>query len=395
MSRMRILLVSRSASVAAELEEMLRSHPMCKVSTKIVSNGHVDPLHDVSMKPDALLLHCESSLGELQHLADAASADQPPLIVIGPAADPNVMRLAMRAGAADYLTSPPQASELVDAIDRLAGRLAVSDSESGELVTVVNSRGGSGASFLAANIAYGLFTADDVKTLLVDFDLQFGGLCRYFDLNPKQGIIEAVEAVEDLDEVSGETYITRHKSGMRLLAARSDTLCMANELSVTRIDMLFRMLLQHNEMVVVDLPRRIDLLGATILEQSDHILLVVQQSLSHLHDAKRMIRLITQELRVPASRITIVINRHDKKSIIETDDVQQALKIDRTVEIPNQYDVVTESINNGKPVIDRSRNSSVTRAIGELRNRIRGVTDDATPQSLLQRALPSILRRSN
>ena len=88
MSRMRILLVSRSASVAAELKEMLSSHPMCKVSTKIVSNGHVDPLHDVSMKPDALLLHCESSLGELQYLADAASADQPPLIVIGPATDP-------------------------------------------------------------------------------------------------------------------------------------------------------------------------------------------------------------------------------------------------------------------------------------------------------------------
>ena len=61
--------------VVPRLKEMLGDHPMCKVSTKIVSNGHVDPLHDVSMKPDALLLHCESSLGELQYLADAASAN--------------------------------------------------------------------------------------------------------------------------------------------------------------------------------------------------------------------------------------------------------------------------------------------------------------------------------
>lgn len=374
---------------------MLHDHPMCKVSTRIVSNGHVDPLHDIAMKPDVLLLHCESSLGELQYLAESASPERAPLIAIGPANNPDVMRLAIRAGAVDYLTSPIQRQELVDAIDRLGSRFVSNDAKSGDLVTVVNSRGGSGASFLAANLAYGLFSADDVKTLLVDFDLQFGGLCRFFDMNPKQGIIEALEAVEDLDEVSGESYITRHKSGMRLLAARSETLHITNELSVSRIDMLLRMLLQHNEVVVVDLPRRIDVQGATILESSDHILLVVQQTLSHLHDAKRMIRLIAKELRVPKDRLTVVINRYDKRSIIEPDDVKKALKIDKSIQIPNQYELVTESINTGKPLVDRSRNSAVARAIGELRNRIRGVTEDAASQSLIQRALPSILRRSN
>ncbi len=394
MSRMKLLLVTRSSAVADDIEQRLVDHPLCKLTTKIISNGHINPLHDVAVIPDILLLHCESTLGELQHLADTRTPNGPPLIVIGPPDNSDVMRLALRAGASDYLTTPTNSEELLGAIERLAAQRTASGPKSGDLVTVLNSRGGSGSSFLAANLAYGFFSVDELRTLLVDLDLQFGGLCRYFDMNPKKGIIEALEAVEDLDEVSGETYITRHKSGMRLLAACSDSLCMANEVSTTRVDILLNMLLQHNEMVVVDLPRRIDLIGATILEASDHILLVVQQSLSHLHDAIRMIRLITQELRVPANRIIVVVNRFEKKSIIEIGDIRHALKIDRTVEIPNQFELVSESIDAGKPLVDRSKNSAVARAISSLRNEIRGVADDTASQSILQRALPSILRRT-
>lgn len=395
MSRMKILLVTRSATVADDIAKKLAHNPAFKLTTKIISNGHVDPMFDAGFKPDLLLLHCVSTQGELEFLASESRApDRPPLIVLGPPDNSDVMRLALRAGASDYLVSPLNSDELIGAIERLADTLAASPSKSGELVTVVNSRGGSGSSFLAANLAYGFFSIDDLRTLLVDCDLQFGGLCRYFDVNPKKGIIEALDAVEDLDEVSGETYITRHKSGMRLLAACSDSLFVANDISTTRIDILLRMLLEHNEMVVVDLPRRIDMVGATILESSDHILLVVQQSLSHLHDAMRMIRLITQELRVPSNRIIIVINRFDKKSIIEVGDVRHALKIDRTVEIPNQFNLVSESIDTGKPLVDRSRNSAVAKAIGNLRNHIRGVQDDSASQSILQRALPALLKRT-
>ena len=394
MSRKRILLVSRSNAIASEIDEQLREDYRFKLTTKIISNGHLDPLQDVSPAPDVLLLHCITGHGELQFLAETPSNNRPPLIVVGPENNPAAMRMAMRAGASDYLTSPLDNAELLAALDRISIQIENANTKSGELVTVVNSRGGSGASFLAANLAYGFHSADKLKSLLVDFDLQFGGLSRYFDLNPKQGIIEALDAVEDMDEVSAETYITHHKSGLRMLAACADSLCLSNEVSVARIDALFRMLQQHNEIIVVDLPRRIDLLGATVLESSDHILLVVQQSLSHLHDALRMIQIITLELGVPMNRLTIVLNRYDKKSIISANDVQDALKVEQIVAVPNHYGLVSETIAAGKPLLDRAKHSTVARAISELQGRIRGVETLAGSQSLLQRAIPSILRRT-
>lgn len=395
MSRLRILLVTRSASVAAEVDELLHDNPQFKLQTKLVSNGHVDPMQDVVAMPDILLVHCESAHGELRFLAESRGPGHPPLIVIGPRDDPEAMRLAMRAGSGDYLTSPLRSDELSDALARVSEQLVNSAKQSGEIVTVVNSLGGSGASFIAANLAYALHGAESGRVLLVDFDLQFGGLCRYFDMNPKQGIIEALDAVEDLDEVSGETYITRHKSGLRLLAACSDSLCLANDVSVSRVDMLFRMLSQHNENIIVDLPRRIDLLGATILENSDRILLVVQQSLSHLHDAIRMMRLITQELRLPADRVTVVLNRFDKKSVIEASDVCDALKVEQLIAVPNDYDLVTESIDAGKPLVERSKNSTAARAIAEVANHVRGIDDAPTSGNFLQRAIPALLGRGH
>lgn len=394
MSRIRILLVSRSNVLAAELDKQLRDNPRFSLRTKIVSNGHADPLQGVAALPDVVLLHCIAGYGELQHLAETRLINRLPLIVLGPGDNPDAMRLAMRAGASDYLTSPLQQAELLAALDRISGQIESAKEKSGELVTVINSCGGSGASFLAANIAYGFHNVDKVKSLLIDFDLQFGGLSRYFDINPRRGIIDALDAVEDMDDVSADTYITHHKSGLRLLAACTDSLSISNEVSVERIDLLLRMFLHHNEYVVVDLPRRIDLIGATVLESSDHVLLVVQQSLSHIHHALQMIRLITHELGVPMNRVTVVLNRHDKKKLIEKSDIRESLKVEQIVEVPNHYSVVSESIDAGKPILSSARNSAVARAIAELQGHIRGVKPELSSQSILGRAIPSILRRT-
>ena len=395
MSRIRILLVSRSSAIASEIEEQLRDNPRFKLTTKIVSNGHVNPLQDVASLPDVVLLHCITGYGELQHLAETRQLNRLPLIVLGPGDNPDAMRLAMRAGASDYLASPLQQDELFAALDRISGQIQSAKGKAGELVTVVNSRGGSGASFLAANIAYGLHDVDKVKSLLIDLDLQFGGLSRYFDINPRRGIIDALDAVDDMDDVSAATYITRHKSGLRLLAACTDNLSISNEVSVERMDLLLRMFLHHNDYVVVDLPRRIDLIGATVLESSDRVLLVVQQSLSHIHDALRMIRLITHELGVPLNRITVVVNRYDKKALIEISDIREALKVEKILRVPNHYNLVSESIDAGKPVQHSAKVSGVARAIAELQAHIRGVESQSGSQSILKRAIPSILRRAH
>lgn len=391
MSRLRILLVTRSNTIADAVVDCLQDHPQYSVTKKIISNGHADPLHDMKSRPDVLLLQYVRGNPELVHLADSAIESRLPLIVLGPAGDSEAMRLAMQAGASDYLSQPLQQDDLRSALDRINERRAETPSEQGQIVTVMNSKGGSGASFVAINLAYELSHTIKARAVLVDFDLQFGGLSRYLDLYPKRGLVEALDATEDMDEVSAEAYITSHESGLRLLAASTNRLFLSREAPIEQVDSLLRVLQNNNEYVVADLPRRIDLLSATVLEHSEQILIVVQQTLGHLNDAARMIKLVTKELAVPMDRIRVVLNRYSKRALIEIGDVKNALKVDRIVVIPNQYKLVSESVDSGVPLMKVARSSAIGKAIQNLQQLVRGKDDEKSTKRILGRKLPSFL----
>lgn len=394
MSRLRILLVTRSATVADAVIDRLQDHAQYFVTKKIISNGHTDPLHDVQSRPDVLLLHYIPGHGELVHLAEIASDNRLPLIVLGPADDPEAMRLAMRAGASDYLSQPLQQSDFLGALERIGEQLKDKPSERGQLVTVVNSKGGSGASFVATNLAYALSQEKTIRTVLVDFDLQFGGLSRYLDLYPKRGLIEALDATEDMDEVSAEAYITSHDSGLRLLAAPTDRLLLSRDVPIQQVESLLQILQRNNDYVVADLPRRIDVLSATVLEHSDQIVMLVQQSLAHINDAARMIQILTKELAVPMDRINIVLNRHSKNSIIDVNDIQGVLKVDRIMIIPNQYKLASESMDSGVPLMQSEKTSATGKAIQRLLRKVCGTEEEKSAPGILGRALPTFLGRN-
>lgn len=391
MARLRILLVTRSLTVADAVSGRLREHTEYLVTEKIIGNGHTDPLHDIQSIPDVLLLHYIRGHGELEYLAKSAVSKRLPLIVLGPADDPEAMRLAMRAGASDYISQPLQQAELVTALERIGDQLEDRPSDRGQLVTVMNSKGGSGASFVATNLAYALSQEKRTRTVLADFDLQFGGLSRYLDLYPKRGLAEALDATEDMDEVSAEAYITSHNSGLRLLAAPTDRLLLSRDVPVEQVNSLMQILQRNNDYVIVDLPRRIDLLSATILEHSDQILMLVQQSLAHINDAARMIKLVTKELAVPMSRIKIVLNRHSKNSLIDAKDIKSALKVERIAIIPNQYKLVSESIDSGVPLMQSEKNSATGKAIRALLQDVCGIEAEKPGPRILGRALPAFL----
>ena len=57
MARLNVLIVSRSKSAADHLSQDLSGHPEFLVNTRVMGNGHADPLHGISETPDVLLLH--------------------------------------------------------------------------------------------------------------------------------------------------------------------------------------------------------------------------------------------------------------------------------------------------------------------------------------------------
>jgi pilus assembly protein CpaE len=389
-SRIKVLVASRSEAAADAVTAKLRDHGKYVVNTRVIVNGHTDPLHDVHPRPDLLLLHYVPGYGELEYLATLNPNQRSRLLVFGPAGDANAVRLAMRAGASDYLPEPLTETDLLHSLDHICEELSQKSGNSGKLVTVINSKGGSGASFVASNLACGLAKDESRRTALLDLDLQFGGLARYLDLAPERGVAEALDAIGELDQAAAEAFVTPHGSGLKLLAAPSDRLIQQQHIAPEQVDLLLQVFLQHNDFVVADLPHRIDSFSTTVLERSDRILLVVQQTLAHINGAAKLLHVISSELGMHRDCVEVVVSRFAKNSVIEVDDVRKTLRVDNVHVIPNQYKLVSDSIDTGKPVIQSAKGSAVAKALRELTVKVSGSNDGTRRGSFLGRTVNNL-----
>ena len=392
MAKLKILIAGRSELAVKRLSQYLSGHSEFVLTTRLLGNGHADPLHGVSETPDMLLLHHAPGQSELQFLSESGQGNQLPLIVFGPGDNPESMRLAMQAGARDYLSETAPLSDLVASLLRLREETVRSGaSAAGRLIVVMNSKGGSGASFLATNLAHGFVVNDGARVTLADLDIQLGGLCRYLDITPKMGILQALEVAKQMDDISAEAYTCEHSSGLRLLAAPSKRFVPPNDIPTDELDALLKVFLSINDCVVADSPNRLDAVTEFFLERADNIVLVVQQSLPHVQDAARMIQLLTSEISVPEARISVVVNRYSKNAPVELGDMRKALRTDTLITVPNQFKLAAESINSGIPVADISKKAPLTKAIRNLQTALEN-KDSMPPRSFLARALPGILR---
>jgi len=389
--RLNVLLVSRRTDTLDSLESILRKCPGLRLERRLTVNGHVDPLHEVSTLPEALILHLgETSHAELESLAARAVDRRPPLIVVGSGSDTTVMRLAMQAGARDLLPLPLVGDDLIAALQRIERDHRVgSPRADGTLLAFMNAKGGCGATLLACNVAHALTTVSHRRVMLIDLDLQFGAIPLYFDLFPKRGMLQALENVAGLDEVAFAGYLVEHVSGLKILGHASEDALPTHPVSAQHVNQLISLALRSSDQVVVDLPRRIEPVSALVIERAQHVALIVQQSVATLRDATRLITCLRRDLDVSKDRIVVVVNRYEKNASITVDDIRTTLGCGELSLVPNDFRTVAACVDTGTPLLLQARTAAVTRAVVALQSRLGG--SSLEPQGLLA-SLSGILR---
>lgn len=391
--RLKVLLVSRRKETLDALDALLRKYPGIRIERKLVVNGHVDPLHGVTSAPDALVLHLgQTWQAELESLAARPADRRPPLVVVGSTNDTNAMRLAMQAGARDLLPMPLVEADLVAALARIErDHKSVSSGEEGAVTAFINAKGGCGATFLACNVAHVLTAQSEQRVALVDLDLQFGTIPLYFDLFPKRGLLQAIENLEGLDATALEGYLARHGSGLRILGNAADDALPVGTVSAEGVQALLDVAVRSHQHVIVDLPRRIDPVTTRVIDRAQHIVLVVQQSVTVLRDATRLMNCLRRDLAVSADRIVVVVNRYEKDSPISADDIRSTVGCADVSIVPNDYRAVSECVAAGRPLLEHVRTAAITKAVMALETRVGGTAAIARP-SLLARTFSSLIK---
>ena len=395
----KVLLTSRNSAALRPLQQCLAQQSEFEAHARIVVNGHTDPLHGLPFSPDIVILRVDAEhLAELTTWSTKSAVSRPPLIVVGPAGQVEAMRLAMRSGAKDFLVEPVAPADLIAALRQVrtdAGSSARAGSEGG-VYAIVGAAGGTGTSFISVNVARVLAEdsegAGGAAPMLVDLDLNFAPLAHHLDLHPERGLLQAIDAVDGLDECALSGFGARHRSGLRLLSTTGGSAVLSKDVSAEKLSKLLEVLSANHPQVLVDLPHVLDSLTATVFSMSAHIVLVLQQSVQHVRNAARLMNILKTELGVSPERVRIVLNRYRKDALVELDDVRRSLNVDTVLTVPSHYRSALESLDTGVPLFEMDRNSAVARSMRQIATTLTGEADEPRA-GLLQRVLPNFLRK--
>ena len=380
---LRLLVSSRDAGALTRLKTLAQQLPGLQVSTRLVSNGHTDPLYGLEQMPDLLLLHVSHLWREeLAALQQHPLQQRPPLLVCGPQDDRDCMRMAMQASARDFLPEPLVEQELLAAISRIALEARDGHGSGGKVIAIMNAKGGSGATMLACNLTHSL-SAYGRRTLLLDLDLQFGTVAHCLDVRPSHSHMEVLQRIDELDSVALHGFCSHFSPTLDVLGGRASELCLTQDIQLEQVEALLRLARSSYEWVVVDLPRQIDHLTGITLEQADQVYVVLQQSLSHLKDAVRLVRIMREDLGIRGDRLQLVVNRYDKTAPVSLKDIAEALHCGVPQRLPNDYAGINESQNTGVPLGLHAPRAPLTQGIRQMAQELLG--KDTAEQGLLKR----------
>lgn len=365
---LRILLVGYAGDQFRQMESLLTQHAHILVTPMPLIKGEECPIASALDSCDVIILLVDENWRvTMQDCFGSDTQARKPLLIVGPAAEPELMRMAMHIGARDFYTIPLRSTDLLPELDRLAKEeYARHGALMARVVTFMNAKGGSGASICAANYAHILAKLYSRRTVLLDFELQFGSLPTYFNLQSRNGLIRALELVDQLDTMALQGFTQQHSNNLYLLAAATESLVLPEEIHEDRIAKLFAVLDDAFQDIVIDLPRRIDRATVAVLDRSDLVILLVQQTVAHLQSLKRLANMLRADLGLPTHRQMVIVNRFDKRGEVTLKDFANAVPGIRIETLPNDYQDVSESINLGVPLLDQSPGSALSKALKDL-----------------------------
>lgn len=373
-----VVIASTLKDQAYKIRSILDRDRDVRSSVKIIGgNGHTDPLHGIAERPDLLILILGPAWeSELDSLGQQSSMEVPEMIVLASGNNAAQMRRAMKAGARDFLDLGVDADELLRVVHQIGGeaRRPVLAKPSGteSTLAVLNSKGGSGASFVASSLAHALAKGHEQRVALIDLDLQFGvqDLCQ--DLKPRTSLLDAIGRADQLDAVALEGCMGQHANGVRLLGEYGNALPLPWEVPRAGLERLLKVAASSYEHVIVDLPRQIDPLTSTALEAATQVFVVMNQSLIHLRDTKRMLQILTRELGIPRAKLRIVVNRYLPDAPVTLRDIQDAAELDTLIQIPNDFRRASESMNLGEPLVNKNPGAAITKGFTDMATLIAG-----------------------
>ena len=342
------------------------------VSTRLVDEGRALGKVGHEELPDVIVVeidgHRERDIDDIEQILNKYE-DRITIFVTTKGGDMDTMRRLMRAGVKDVFPQPLPVQELVMAVTNVISekrsRVLGAKGERGGVTAFLNAKGGSGATTLAVNVAYFLKTNFKASVALIDFDIQFGTAAMFLDLKPRSNVMDALQQPERMDPVFLQALMTKHESGLEVLASPGD-LSPIEGISEDAVTRLLHAVAESYDYVIIDMPRISSPWTLAVMKFADPVIVVVQNDVSTLRDAKLLLDQLPLK-GVPVENIEVVNNRAlSRMHNISVDSIKDTLRMKRIHRVRNDYEAAVKAQDSGLPLLTVAKHSHMTKDIERL-----------------------------
>jgi pilus assembly protein CpaE len=288
-----------------------------------------------------------SALGELSGVVEPDVR----VLVIGDRDDLNFYRQVTRGlGVMEYLYQPL----MRDMVARHFGphilqRAPMTEGvHGGRVVTVTGARGGTGASTIAANLAWHFGVEARRHTVLLDADLHRGTAAMQLGAKTGPGLRTALEAPDRIDELFVERAAQPVNKRLHVLAGEeklTETINYTQNAAARLVDALRK---RYN-FVVIDVPCSALPLHRELLMLANQRVLVMDPTLASVRDTLRLLALPNGPLQ--PRRGVLVLNRDNLPGGLNHRQLEEGLKMKPDVIIPDLPKVVGHATSMGEPAV--------------------------------------------
>ncbi len=327
--------------------------------------------------PTALMVDVSGSELPVTEIHKLAEVCEPgvSVVVVGDRNDVGLYRNLVRAGVADYIVKPLTRSLLQNVLtSQLEGNAAVTaggfaHQKLGTVVAVVGTRGGVGATTIAANLAWYLANNETRRVALVDLDIYYGDVALTLNLKVAGGLREVLENPTRIDELFLERAMVLSGKRLYVLAAE-ERLDVPVRIDPEALPTLLEPLRKQYHYVILDVPRQPGALIEQIMEAAGIRVIVADQTAHSIRDAVRLRRFF--DAPQANQRNVIVLNRSGElgKTDISQKVMSETLGLAIDVTIPYHPKSIIAAANAGNAVV--ASKGPVTTAIQELASELVG-----------------------
>lgn len=238
----------------------------------------------------------------------------------------------------------------------------------GVVISFFSTASSVGKTLISINMAAEL-ARQGARVVLVDYDLQFGDVCNYLQLEPEQTLMDAQRSIQ----LTGSSFDVREcltpyscRNVMFAVLAAPRKLEESYNIETSVAQKVIEHLQGLFDYVIVDTTSMFSELNIMLLDIST--IVTYLGVVDFLPTIKNM-KIGSDTLRTLGyadKKIRLVLNRSNAKTRIGIEDVQKLLKQEFYYVIPNDFQAASQSIIDGKPLVLEHQDIALSDAIRGL-----------------------------